>query len=152
MPDPIGGTSLTPTGGLHGSVDEAMDAMGGMDSEGFLNLLVAQLQHQDPLDPSEPQDLMAQTSQLAQLDATQQLLQTQSRQLGLQQSLAASGMLGTQVTASGPQDEQVSGVVDSIRYTAAGPVLGIGDTEVAMSEVAEQRLAGDAVRADEQEP
>ncbi|MFP4636071.1 MAG: flagellar hook assembly protein FlgD [Nitriliruptoraceae bacterium] len=151
MPEPLGAAGTTPTGGLHGSVDEAMDAMGGMDSEGFLNLLVAQLQHQDPLDPSEPQDLMVQTSQLAQLDATQQLLQTQSRQLSLQQSLAASGMLGTQVTAVGPQEEQVEGVVDSIRYTAAGPVLGIGDTEVAMSEVAEQRLADGATQPDPEE-
>ena len=139
MPDGINGLGAVQGGGLHGSVDDAMDAMGGMDSEGFMNLLVAQLQYQNPLEPSDPGDLMTQTSQLAQLDATQQLLQSQQRQLGLAQSVAASGMLGTEVTATDPDGVSVTGVVDSVRYTAAGPMLGIGDAEVAMSEVTEQR-------------
>ena len=144
MPDAIEGAYTTQSGGLHGSVDDAMDALGGMDSEGFMNLLVAQLQYQNPLEPSDPGDLMTQTSQLAQLDATQQLLQAQQRQFGLQQSVAATGMLGTEVTATGPDGEPVTGLVDSVRYTAAGPVLGIGDVEVALQEVSEQRyVAGD---------
>lgn len=41
-----------------------------LDKAGFLNLFVAQLQHQDPLSPMEPNEL---TSQLAQLTSVEQL-------------------------------------------------------------------------------
>lgn len=139
MPGSIDGLGAIQGGGLHGSVDDAMSAMGGMESEEFLNLLVAQLQYQSPMDPADPGDLMTQTSTLAQLDATQQLLQTQQRDFGLQQSVAATSMLGNEVTGTGADGGSVTGVVDGVRYTALGPVLDIGGAEVAMSDVSEIR-------------
>lgn len=136
MPDTIGAIAGMAPNAMHGSVDAAMSALGGMDSEGFLNLLVAQLRYQSPLEPKDPGDLMTQTAALAQLDATQQLLAIQQRDLGLSQAVAATGMLGTQVTATGADGLQVTGVVDAIRYTQAGPVLTLdGGTEVLFNDV-----------------
>lgn len=140
MPDAIGALTQQPQQlGLHGSVDNAMSALGGMDSEGFLNLLVAQLKYQSPMEPQDPGDLMTQTAALAQLDATQQLLQVQQQNLGLQQAVAASNLLGTEVTGIGPDGDPISGTVDSIRYTPAGPVLNLGGTEVAFAQLTELR-------------
>ena len=140
MPDAIGALTQQPQQlGLHGSVDNAMSALGGMDSEGFLKLLVAQLKYQSPMEPQDPGDLMTQTAALAQLDATQQLLQVQQQNLGLQQAVAASNLLGTEVTGLGPDGDPISGTVDSIRYTPAGPVLSIEGTEVAFSQLTEVR-------------
>jgi flagellar basal-body rod modification protein FlgD len=144
MPDGIAGFASYPTAQIQGSVDSAMSALGGMDSEGFLKLLVAQLQYQSPLDPQDPGDLMTQTATLAQLDATQQLLALQQRDLGMQQAVAAAGMLGTQVTAY-DQDGVVEGVVDAVRYTAAGPVLSVGGREVMLGDVRELRHTADLV-------
>ena len=140
MPDAIGALTQQPQQlGLHGSVDNAMSALGGMDSEGFLKLLVAQLKYQSPMDPQDPGDLMTQTAALAQLDATQNLLKVQQQNLGLQQAVAASNLLGTEVTGIGPDGVPISGTVESIRYTPAGPVLNIEGTEVAFSQLTELR-------------
>lgn len=136
MPDSV---AMTPTmiapNALHGSVDSAMSALGGMDSEGFMNLLVAQLKYQSPLEPKDPGDLMTQTAVLAQLDATQQLLAVQQRELGLSQAVAAAGMLGTEVTGTGPDGMSVTGVVESVRYSEAGPVLDVGGSELLFADV-----------------
>ena len=140
MPDAIGGIGAAQSAGLHGSVDSAMSALGGLDSEGFLNLLVAQLRYQNPMEPSDPSALMNQTSQLAQLDATQQLLGLQQRELGMQQAVTAAGMLGTTVTATDADGQPVEGVVDQVRYTALGPVLGIGGVEFTLASISELRL------------
>lgn len=152
MPDAIAGLNPMQGSGLHGSVDQTMNAMAGMDSEGFLNLLVAQLQYQSPLEPSDPGDLMTQTAALAQLDANQQLLQIQQRRFGLDQAVAASNLLGTEVSATTTDGEQVAGVVDAVRYTPMGPVLSVGGAEVAYSQVTELRNTTSAGTEAEPDP
>ena len=139
MPDSIAGLAPVPQQSIQGNVDAAMSALGGMDSEGFLNLLVAQLRYQSPMDPKDPGDLMTQTAALAQLDATQQLLALQQRDLGMQQAVAAAGMLGTEVTAIGADGVSIEGRVDAVRYTTAGPVLEIGGQDVMLDDVRELR-------------
>jgi flagellar basal-body rod modification protein FlgD len=139
MPTAIG--AIGPATGLHGSVDSAMNALGGMDSEGFLKLLVAQLQYQSPLDPKDPGDLMTQTATLAQLDATQQLLKVQQRDLGLQQALTASGLIGREVSGTDTEGVDTRGVVTGVRYTDHGPALSLGSREILLYMVTEVRDA-----------
>jgi flagellar basal-body rod modification protein FlgD len=141
---PISGATAVPPGGLHSSVDSAMSALGGMDSQGFLNLLVAQLRYQSPLEPKDPGDLMTQTAVLAQLDATQQLLAAQQTGLGLQQAVAAAGLLGTTVTAYAQDGTSYTGVVEGIRYTSFGPVLDVSGEDVPLSAVGSVRRTGGA--------
>ncbi len=130
MPITTDPTPSVVANGLHRSVDSAMSALGGLDSQGFLNLLVAQLRYQSPLEPRDPGDLMSQTAALAQLDATQQLLVAQQQQFGLQEVLVATGLLGTTVTAHAEDGSTVTGIVDAVRYTPLGPVLRIGEHEL----------------------
>lgn len=140
MPTAIGAVGAGSPTGIHGSVDNAMYALGGMDSEGFLKLLVAQLRYQSPLEPSDPGDLMVQTAALAQLDATQQLLSLQQRDLGLQQAVVAAGLVGATVVATtDAAGTQVEGVVEAVRYTTYGPVLEVGGQEVFLGNVLEVR-------------
>jgi hypothetical protein len=108
-------------------------------SEAFLKLMVAQLRYQNPMSPSDPAAMMAQTSQLAQLDAVQQLANLQRRDLGLQNAVAAAGLVGTDVTAMDFAGETVRGTVDAVRYTTLGPILEIGGREVPFDNVSEIR-------------
>ncbi|GGI06703.1 flagellar hook assembly protein FlgD [Egicoccus halophilus] len=129
----IGGSAGLPTG------DAALTALGGLGSDGFLQLMVAQLRYQNPLNPSDPSAMMMQTAQLAQLDAVQQLASLQRRDLGLQNAVAAAGMVGTNVHALATDGTTVRGVVDAVRYTTLGPVLEIGGQEVPFDQVTEIR-------------
>ena len=67
MIDPIGATLTGP----NGPVSTTTPPGGTLGKDEFLNLLVAQLRNQDPLDPSDPKDFAA---QLAQFSTVEQLL------------------------------------------------------------------------------
>lgn len=128
------------TQGGSGVIGGAADsALGGLDGDAFLQLLVAQLRFQNPMDPGDPSDLMLQTAQLTQLENTQQMVALQRQELGLQEATMAAGLVGKDVTGTDADGAEVTGVVDTVRWTTAGPVLDIGGTEVALGDVTEIR-------------
>ncbi|MCR4665793.1 MAG: flagellar hook assembly protein FlgD [Desulfovibrio sp.] len=75
-----------------------------MDKEDFLMLLVTQFQYQDPLNPMEDQEFVA---QMAQFSSLEQLMNLNTSMEGLtsatdnQQMLNATSYIGKQVTVSG---------------------------------------------------
>ena len=120
--DPISAASTTPkpaaTGGaLTGNKDE------------FLKLFMAQLEHQDPLDPKTGSDMVA---QLAQFSAVEQAQQTNS-QLGAlaasQASTASAGMATLvgrtcQATADSFTIDATGGAPPPLAVTSSGPTTG----------------------------
>ena len=134
----------TPIGAMGGAGAQAstmMESLGGLGPDGFMKLLIAQLRYQNPMEPSDPGDMMMQTSQLAQLDAVQQLASLQQRDIGMQQAVGAAALVGAHVTGTTPGGEAVSGAVDAVRFTTEGPVLDIGGTQLAYGAVSEVRRA-----------
>jgi flagellar basal-body rod modification protein FlgD len=80
--------STTTTGGVAGTAS-GTGLQGSRDE--FLRLFMAQLQHQDPLDPQSGSDLVA---QLAQLSQVEQAAQTNAQLAALGDSLASSSTAG----------------------------------------------------------
>jgi flagellar basal-body rod modification protein FlgD len=77
----------------------------------FTKLLVAQIQNQDPLSPSDPTQFVNQLSQLSQTEAMQSLAKIQSTSASVLQSLQVLA-LGAQVGST------VSVATDSVRIDA----------------------------------
>lgn len=81
-----------------------------LDKDAFMTLLVAQLRHQDPLNPLQPHEMAAQLAQFTSVEQLTQLntamaAQTEASQmatLSAQSSLSAS-LIGRQVEAAGDQ-------------------------------------------------
>jgi flagellar hook assembly protein FlgD len=109
-----------------------------LDREAFLNLLVTQLQFQDPLSPMEDTDFIAQLAQFSSLE------QMQSMNMNTTRSQAFS-MIGSAVIAEVRNEatgviDQVIGQVASVTLTRAGePMLTVdgptGSRDVAMADV-----------------
>lgn len=97
-------------------------AFQGLGSEDFLNLLVAQLKYQDPLDPTGGAEMMAQTSQFASVEATLNLAEIQTQSIAFQQFSVATSMIGAEVTAASG-DETITGVVTGVKASERGPLL-----------------------------
>lgn len=135
-PSPI--TSTLPSGYTVPSSDptEAQAASSGINANTFLQLLVAQLQYQDPNDPSDPTQYLTQTAsfeEVEQLDSLQTSVQALTTQ---QQVTSGIGMLGQQVTASvGTDGSTVSGVVSAVQLASTGPVLTVAGQQVPLSAV-----------------
>jgi flagellar basal-body rod modification protein FlgD len=89
-----------------------------LDTEDFINLMVTQLQNQDPMEPQGNEALLSQMSQIGQLESSTQLQESLSTMV-LQNNLAsAGGLIGKEVsglTSFAGETQNVTGLVTSIR-------------------------------------
>lgn len=116
-----------------------------LDRDAFLRLLVLEMQNQDPLEPVDNTDMIA---QLAQFSALEQMNNLNASFEGVTESLgqlsgnidqlnfiSAQNLLGRQVQGLSEQGELVEGRVDGIHLDGSIVVLNIGGTLVPMSGV-----------------
>ena len=86
-----------------------------LKSEDFIKMMITQLQNQDPLEPAKNDQLLAQMSQIGQLQAST-ALQDSLKGLVLQNSLGSAGnLIGKMVQGLDDQADPVSGLVNSVR-------------------------------------
>jgi flagellar basal-body rod modification protein FlgD len=111
------GTSITPAGGRSDQ----------LNVQDFLRVLAAQLQNQDPLEPTKNEQFLAQTAQFTQLEQTQQLNARIDSLLRVQSATQSIGLLGKTVQVS--LDAGVtSGQVISLSFDNGEPRLTIQTT------------------------
>ena len=126
--DPI--TAITNT-----ATPSSTTGVGGLDSDAFLQLLVAQLRYQNPMEPTDGTALMQQTAQFTTVETLQAIAAAQEQLMGFQQVSLALGLVGQKVYAAAADGTQIEGIVDGMRFTTDGPMLEIGDIEVPLANV-----------------
>ena len=108
-----------------------------LGQDAFLKLLVAQMKYQDPSNPANGTEFLAQTAQFTQVEKLTQLARDQQDLVKVQQMLGASSMVGRSITYAGPTGADVTGVVSSATFTGSSPTLRVGNTDVPLSSVKE---------------
>jgi flagellar basal-body rod modification protein FlgD len=94
-----------------------------LNTDDFIKMMVTQLQNQDPLNPTQNQDLLAQMSQIGQLQSTTQL-QTTIQSMALQSNLGAAGnMIGKTVQGLDANGNPIGGVVNSVQVQSGNVFL-----------------------------
>lgn len=84
----------------------------------FINLLVTQLQNQDPLEPVRQEEYLGQLAQFSTLEGIEKLNANFDELLKLQQLTQGAGLIGHQVSFRSAIDGQLSeGAVDEVRVT-----------------------------------
>ncbi len=108
-----------------------------LEMDDFLNLMIAELQNQDPLNPLDNADLIAQISQIREVGATEQLTQTLDSVLLGQNISSATNLIGADVVALNDEGQRVSGNVRVVSITDGQPRLdlAIDSTASAAGEV-----------------
>jgi flagellar basal-body rod modification protein FlgD len=99
---------------------------GQLDDNEFLQLMVTQLQDQDPLDPTDTSDYL---SQLAQFTSLEQETNTATNTQQLEssnQTTQALSLLNQQVTYISTQGATETGVVTTVDLSGSSPTLTIG--------------------------
>ncbi|EGO63153.1 flagellar hook capping FlgD N-terminal domain-containing protein [Acetonema longum] len=89
----------------------------------FLHLLITQLQNQDPLNPANDTEFIA---QMAQFSALEQMTNLNTTFAVTQ----ATSMIGTVVSWAGSAGEEYAGVVSAVRIVNGQPKLIVGDMGV----------------------
>jgi len=85
-----------------------------LDINQFLQLMISELTHQDPLNPMDNTQLVQQMGELRSIAAQDQLTST-LQALQTQQSLTtASSLIGKKVTALSTDNENITGTITSV--------------------------------------
>jgi len=126
----ISGTS-GPTSPVAGGKDKSKD-LGDKDT--FLKLLVAQLKYQDPSNPADSTQFLAQTAQFTQVEKLGDIADL----LKSQRLTGVSGLVGHNVTYMDENGAHQSGVISAAKLNGdSEPTLRIGNTDVQLSKVME---------------
>ena len=133
--------------GLDGAASSIATAQGNqqLDKSAFTQLLVTQLQNQDPLEPQSNEALAA---QLAQFSSLEQMELVNENLVGLarlgqsnalvDQVTGASSLVGQNVAyLSSETGERVEGTVEHARVQDGLVFLGIGGVDVPLEQIAE---------------
>ncbi len=125
-----------------GSESDTSTVFGSASSElgkdSFLQLLVLQMQNQDPLEPTDNTEMIAQLAQFSALEQMNNLndkfgeLSGNIDQLNF---LTASGMIGREVSGIDVDGELLQGTVDGVQLIGSVVYLTVGERQMSMAGV-----------------
>lgn len=128
--------AVTRTGGLYGATGPTgTEPANQADKEMFLQLLVAQMRYQDPMNPTDSSQFLAQSAQFTALEKMQDVADQTAQLLSAQVAFGASGLVGRDVTYTAADGSTVAGTVAGVTFGAEGPTLDVGGTSVALASV-----------------
>ena len=122
-------------GGLFTPPESTADPTKKDDKDTFLALLVAQLRYQDPSNPTDSSEFLAQTAQFTALEKMQAVADQTSQLLYAQTAFGASNLVGRNVTYADSDGATVSGSVRGVTFGAGGPMLDLNGAQVPLSQV-----------------
>src|SRR4051812_29061388 len=115
--DPTTGTTTAAATTASSSAKKADQVLGKDD---FLKLMVAQMKNQDPMNPSDDKDNIAQMAQFSSLEQITNLA-TATQELANKMSMTQNvGLMGHTVTYTGTDGTAVSGAVDGLDIAKDG--------------------------------
>jgi flagellar basal-body rod modification protein FlgD len=132
MTTPIAAVGTTPTASAFAtptsttSASSASSAL-SLDPQAFLQLLVAQLQNQDPSNPLDTQQMMTQTATLSQVETMGSMSSTLSELVGMQNAQSAISLIGHQITYVDATGSSVHANVTGASLLSSGAQLHLAN-------------------------
>lgn len=108
---------------------------GTLGKNDFLNLLAAQLRQQNPLEPVDNSEFMAQTAQFNTLEELQKMNEMLTSVLSMNGLSQASTLIGRYVTALGEGNTPIQGVVKEVTMQEGQPMLLVDDIVVPLGSI-----------------
>ena len=98
---------------------------GAMGKDQFLKLFVAQLQHQDPMNPMNDSEFMGQMASFSTLEQVSNLAAANERVASNLTSSSAIGLIGRTVSYVDENDQIHTGKVDKVTTAGGVPTLTV---------------------------
>ncbi|HEY0904737.1 MAG TPA: flagellar hook capping FlgD N-terminal domain-containing protein [Marmoricola sp.] len=128
-------TEAAAAGGMFGSAGTSSAPGAAGDKEMFLQLLVAQMRYQDPMNPTDSSQFLAQSAQFTALEKMQEVADQTAALFSAQMAFGASGLIGREITWLDADGVSQSGSVSGVSFGAEGPVLDVAGTTVPIASV-----------------
>lgn len=102
-----------------------------INSQEFYNLLLTELQNQDPFEPMQHSELLAQLAQFSMLEQTECLSLGMWEMASLQRLSDGCSLIGYEIEYIDPATgESVTGIVSSVRREAGGVFAEVGEDRI----------------------
>lgn len=99
------------------------NSLNDLDLDVFLKLLITELQNQDPLNPLDNSEMLAQINQIREVGATDKLTATLESVLLGQNITSSTNLIGADVDAVSDDNQRVSGIVSRVAIENGKPKL-----------------------------
>ncbi|RKR75562.1 flagellar hook assembly protein FlgD [Frondihabitans australicus] len=107
-----------------------------MDSDMFMQLMVTQLQNQDPSSPMDTNAMISQTTQLAMMESISNNTTTGNENFSLQMRISAANLVGKQVTyTDSTTGKDVSGTAASVSFAGSVPTVSVGGKDIPLDSI-----------------
>jgi flagellar basal-body rod modification protein FlgD len=131
--------AINGVGASNSQIGSALSAATGSSSsqlvseQAFLQLLITQLQNQDPLSPADPTQFV---SQLASFSSLEQITQLNANMTSVLDNSVTS-LIGKTATVTDPSSSTglTSGTISGIVYYSNGPAVQINGQNYAMTDI-----------------
>ncbi len=131
----IPATEAVTGSGMAGLLPASTTAATDESKEMFLQLMVAQLRYQDPMNPADSSEFLAQNAQFTALEKMQAVADQTAMVLQATTAFGASSLVGRDVSYTLSDGAQGTGAVHGVSFGAAGPVLDVGGVDVPLASV-----------------
>jgi len=121
--------------GTAGLVPASTTAATDESKEMFLQLMVAQLRYQDPMNPADSSEFLSQNAQFTALEKMQAVADQTAMVLQATTAFGASSLVGRDVSYTLADGTQGTGAVHGVSFGATGPVLDVGGVDVPLASV-----------------
>ena len=121
-------------------VDPSQTGFGGLTSEGFLELLITQLQNQDPSEPIGNEELLNQIAAMRDLQSNIELSDTLKSLTSNQQLSTAATFIGKSVSGTVGQ-EQITGTVDRAFLREGKAYVSVAGSELPLDSITDVAAA-----------
>ena len=118
-------TATTTSATTASSTKKAADNVLGKDD--FLKLMVAQMKNQDPMNPSDDKDNIAQMAQFSSLEQITNLATATQKLADSMQMTQTLGLIGHTVSYTNADGTPLSGTVSAVDVAGGTPSLTVGD-------------------------
>jgi flagellar basal-body rod modification protein FlgD len=129
---PVNSTTSTQNSSSSSALNSGL---GSLNLNDFLNMLLTELQNQDPLDPMDSTTMLTQIGQITQVGATQNLTTTLNSLLLGEGLSNATGLIGKTIQGLADDGTSITGVVDKVTVNNGTPELNVGTETVQLSNV-----------------
>lgn len=108
-----------------------------LSREDFMGILISEMTNQDPMEPLDNQEFLAQLVQLENLEATSALTASIESLAVMQQLSAASSLIGRTVTVLDGENGLLTGVVEKVSVQGGQSYLMVDGRRFGMDTVSE---------------
>lgn len=98
----------------------------GMGKDTFLKLLMAQMSNQNPMEPTDDKEMIAQMAQFSTLEQITNMATANAKQATAATMSQAVGLIGRTVSYLDSDGTSRTGSVDQVSMVSGAPVLTIG--------------------------